>query len=124
MVITSLGRCGCGCFHIRSEGLIDKRAVYIDLVFDMNDKEDVLGIYVAENAEFWLSNKQITDHDVKDTLNACGRACFPHAFATMYLYIIHKIRNTNIICILKSIPKLISILMHFYTVQTELTILN
>ena len=43
--------------HVRSEGRIVKRAVYIALGIDMNGKKDVLGMYVGENesARFWLS---------------------------------------------------------------------
>lgn len=44
-------------YHIRSEGRIVKRAVCISLEINMNDKKDVLGMYVGENesAKFWLS---------------------------------------------------------------------
>ena len=44
-------------YHVRSEGRIVKRAVYIALGIDMNGKKDVLGMYVGENesAKFWLS---------------------------------------------------------------------
>ena len=45
-------------YHVRSEGRIVKRAVYIALGIDMNGKKDVLEMYVGENesAKFWLSN--------------------------------------------------------------------
>ena len=36
-------------YHVRSEGRIVKRAVYIALGIDMNGKKDVLGMYVGEN---------------------------------------------------------------------------
>ena len=44
-------------YHVRSEGRIVTRAVYIALGIDMNGKKDVLGMYVGENesAKFWLS---------------------------------------------------------------------
>lgn len=44
-------------YHVRSEGRIVKRAVYIALGIDMNGKKDVPGMYVGENesAKFWLS---------------------------------------------------------------------
>jgi len=44
-------------YHVRSEGRIVKRAVYIALGIDMNGKKDVFGMYVVENksAKFWLS---------------------------------------------------------------------
>ena len=34
-------------YHVRSEGRIVKRAVYIALGLDMNGKKDVLGMYVG-----------------------------------------------------------------------------
>lgn len=36
-------------YHVRSEGRIVKRAVYIALGIDMNGRKDVLGMYVGEN---------------------------------------------------------------------------
>jgi len=36
-------------YHVRSEGRIEKRAVYIFLGIDMYGKKDVLGMYVGEN---------------------------------------------------------------------------
>ena len=44
-------------YHVRSEGRIVKRAVYIAIGIDMSGKKDVLGMYVGENesAKFWLS---------------------------------------------------------------------
>ena len=35
--------------HVRSEGRIVKRAVYIALEIDMDGKKDVIGMYVGEN---------------------------------------------------------------------------
>lgn len=44
-------------YHVRSEGRIVKRAVYIALGIDMNGKKDVLSMYVEKNesTKFWLS---------------------------------------------------------------------
>ena len=44
-------------FHVRSDGRIVKKAVYIALGIDMDGRRDVLGMYVGENesAKFWLS---------------------------------------------------------------------
>ena len=44
-------------YHVRSEGRIVKRTVYIALGIDMNGKKDALGMYVDENesAKFWIS---------------------------------------------------------------------
>ena len=47
--------------HVRSEGRIVKRAVYIVPGIDMNGKKDVLGMYVGENesVKFWLSIRMV-----------------------------------------------------------------
>ena len=44
-------------FHVRSEGHIVKKAVYIALGIDMDGRRDVLGMYLGENksAKFLLS---------------------------------------------------------------------
>lgn len=44
-------------FHVKSEGRIAKKAVYIAIGIDMSSRKDVLGMYVGENesAKFWLS---------------------------------------------------------------------
>ena len=63
-------------YHVRSEGRIVKRAVYIALGIDMNGKKDVLGMYVGENesVKFWLSimnglkNRGVEDIREFDTL--------------------------------------------------------
>ncbi len=44
-------------YHVRNEGRIVKRAVYIAIGIDMEGRKDVLGMYVGQNesAKFWLS---------------------------------------------------------------------
>ena len=44
-------------YHVRHEGRIVKRAVYIAIGIDMDGRKDVLGMYVGQNesAKFWLS---------------------------------------------------------------------
>ena len=69
-------------YHVRSEGRIVKRAVYIALGIDMNGKKDVLGMYAGENesAKFWLSIMNgLKNRGVEDILIACvdGLAGFP-----------------------------------------------
>lgn len=43
-------------YHVRCEGRIVKKAVYIAIGIDMDGKKDVLGMYVGENesAKYWL----------------------------------------------------------------------
>lgn len=69
-------------YHVRSEGRIVKRAVYIALGIDMNGRKDVLGMYVGENesAKFWLSIMNgMKNRGVEDILIACvdGLTGFP-----------------------------------------------
>ena len=44
-------------YHVRNEGRIVKRTVYIAIGMDMDGHKDVLGMYVGqkESAKFWLS---------------------------------------------------------------------
>ena len=49
-------------YHVRSEGRIVKRAVYIALGIDMNGKKDVLGMYVGENERDRKSTRLNSSH--------------------------------------------------------------
>ena len=93
-------------YHVRSEGRIVKRAVYIALGIDMDGKKDVIGMYVGENegAKFWLSIiNGLKNRGVQDILIACvdGLNGFPQAIEAVYpkteiqQCIIHQIRNTT-----------------------------
>ncbi len=44
-------------YHVRSEGQIVKKAVYIAIGLDLDGKKDVLGMWVGENesAKFWAT---------------------------------------------------------------------
>ena len=44
-------------FHVRREGQIIKKAVYIAIGINMDGQKEVLGMWVGENesAKFWLS---------------------------------------------------------------------
>ena len=44
-------------YHVRSEGQIVKKAVYIAIGIDLNGRKDVLGMWVGENesAKFWAT---------------------------------------------------------------------
>ena len=44
-------------FHVRSEGQIIKKAIYIAIGINMDGYRDVLGLWIGENesAKFWLS---------------------------------------------------------------------
>ena len=122
-------------YHVRSEGRIVKRAVYIALGIDMNGKKDVLGMYVGENesAKFWLSIMNgLKNRGVEDILIACvdGLNGFPQAIEAVYpkteiqQCIIHQIRNSTKFVSYKDIKKLMAALKLVYAAPTEETALN
>ena len=110
-------------YHVRSEGRIVKRAVYIALGIDMSGKKDVLGMYVGENesAKFWLSIMNgLKNRGVEDILIACvdGLNGFPQAIEAVYpkteiqQCIIHQIRNSTKFVSYKDIKKLMDRYRH------------
>lgn len=119
-------------YHVRSEGCIVKRTVCIALGIDMNEKKDVLGMYVGENesAKFWLSIMNgLKNRGVEDILIACvdGLSGFPQAIEAVYPQtgiqqcIIHQIRNSTKFVSCKDIKKLVTDLKRVYTDPTEET---
>ena len=122
-------------FHVRSEGRIVKKAVYIVLGIDMDGKKDVLGMYVGENesAKFWLSVLNgLKNRGVKDILIACidGLTGFTQAISAVFPdteiqhCIIHQIRNTTKFVSYKDIRELMADLKKVYTASTEETALE
>ena len=76
-------------YHVRSEGHVVKKAVYIALGIDMEGHRDVLGMYVGENesAKFWLTIlNSLKNRGVEDILIACvdGLSGFPQAIEAAY----------------------------------------
>ena len=71
-------------YHVRSEGRVVKKAVYVAIGIDMDGMKDVLGMYVGENesAKYWLGIVNgLRNRGVKDILIACmdGLNGFPQA---------------------------------------------
>ncbi len=61
-------------YHVRSEGQIVKKAVYIAIGIDTDGKKDVLGMWVGENesAKFWANVlNSLRNRGVEDILIAC-----------------------------------------------------
>ena len=117
-------------YHVRSEGRIVKRAVYIALGIDMDGKKDVIGMYVGENegAKFWLSIiNGLKNRGVQDILIACvdGLNGFPQAIEAVYpkaeiqQCIIHQIRNTTNYVSYKDPKKLMADLKMVYAAPDE-----
>lgn len=117
-------------FHVRSEGRIVKKAVYIAIGIDMSGRKDVLGMYVGENesAKFWLSIMNgLKNRGVRDILIACvdGLTGFPQAIEAIFpkteiqQCIIHQIRNTTKFVSYKDIKPLMVDLKRVYAAPTE-----
>ncbi|KNZ43462.1 IS256 family transposase [Acetobacterium bakii] len=121
-------------FHVRSEGRIIKKAVYIAIGINMEGYRDVLGMWVGENesAKFWLSvMNDIKNRGVEDILIASvdGLTGFPEAIAAVYpktelqKCVIHQIRNTTRFVSYKDLRPLMADLKRVYTASTEETAL-
>ena len=119
-------------FHVRSEGQIVKKAVYIAIGVQMDGIRDVLGMWVGENesAKFWLGILNgLRNRGVEDILIACvdGLTGFTNAIEAVYpkteiqQCIIHQIRNTTKFVSYKDIKELMSDLKKVYTAIDEQT---
>ena len=117
-------------YHVRSEGHVVKKAVYIALGIDMEGHRDVLGMYVGENesAKFWLTIlNSLKNRGVEDILIACvdGLSGFPQAIEAAYpetevqQCIVHQIRNSTRYTSYKDLKKLIADLKCVYAAQSE-----
>lgn len=117
-------------YHVRNEGRIVKRAVYIAIGIDMEGYKDVLGMYVGqdESAKFWLSILNgLKNRGVEDILIACvdGLTGFPQAIEAVFpdteiqQCIIHQIRNTTKFVSYKELKPLMADLKRVYAAPTE-----
>lgn len=117
-------------FHVRSEGRIIKKAVYIAIGINMEGFRDVLGMWVGENesAKFWLSvMNDLKNRGLEDILIACvdGLTGFPAAIAAVYpktelqQCIIHQIRNTTKFVSYKDLKGLMADLKRVYSAHSE-----
>ena len=122
-------------FHVRSEGQIVKKAVYIAIGLRMDGVRDVLGMWVGENesAKFWLSVLNgMKNRGVKDILIACvdGLTGFPAAIEAVFPQteiqqcVIHQIRNSTKFVSYKDIKALMADLKRVYAAVDEQTALS
>ncbi len=121
-------------YHVRSEGQIVKKAVYIAIGFNMDGIKDVLGMWVSENesAKFWLSiMNSIRNRGVEDIWIACvdGLTGFSNAIEAVFpkteiqQCVIHQIRNTTRFVSYKDIKTLMADLKKVYAAIDEQTAL-
>ena len=117
-------------YHVRSEGQIVKKAVYIAIGIDLDGRKDVLGMWVGENesAKYWatvlnsLKNRGIEDIFIACTDNLTGfsaaiGAVFPKT--EIQNCIIHQLRNSSKYVSYKDIKALMADLKAVYAAVDE-----
>ena len=122
-------------YHVRSEGQIVKKAVYIAIGIDLDGHKDVLGMWVGENesAKFWatvlnsLKNRGVEDIFIACTDNLTG---FSVAIEAVYPKteiqncIIHQLRNSSKYVSYKDLKALMADLKAVYAAVDEPTALD
>jgi len=122
-------------YHVRSEGQIVKKAVYIAIGIDLDGKKDVLGMWVGENesAKYWASvlnglrNRGVEDIFIACTDNLTG---FSAAIEAVYPQteiqncIIHQLRNSSKYVSYKDIKALMADLKAVYAAVDEQSALD
>ena len=117
-------------YHVRSEGQVVKKAVYIAIGINLDGKKDVLGMWVGENesAKFWatvlngLRNRGVEDIFIACTDNLNG---FSDAIAAVYPKtdiqncIIHQLRNSSKYVSYKDLKALMADLKAVYAAPDE-----
>ena len=117
-------------YHVRSEGQIVKKAVYIAIGINMDGHKDVLGMWVGENesAKFWatvlnsLKNRGVEDILIACTDNLTGfdaaiNATFPKT--EIQNCIIHQLRNSSKYVSYKDLKLLMADLKAVYAAVDE-----
>ena len=117
-------------YHVRSEGQIVKKAVYIAIGLDLDGRKDVLGMWVGENesAKFWatvlngLRNRGVEDIFIACTDNLTGfdtaiHAVFPET--EIQNCMIHQLRNFSKYVSYKDLKALMSDLKAVYAAVDE-----
>jgi transposase-like protein len=117
-------------YHVRSEGQIVKKAVYIAIGVDLGGRKDVLGMWVGENesAKYWASvlnglrNRGVEDIFIACTDNLTGfsaaiEAVFPRT--EVQNCIIHQLRNSSKYVSYKDLKALMADLKAVYSAVDE-----
>ena len=117
-------------YHVRSEGQIVKKAVYIAIGLDLDGRKDILGMWVGENesAKFWatvlngLRNRGVEDIFIARIDNLTGfdtaiHAVFPET--EIQNCMIHQLRNSSKYVSYKDLKALMSDLKAVYAAVDE-----
>lgn len=122
-------------YHVRSEGQIINKAVYIAIGIDLSGKKDVLGMWVGENesAKFWANVlNNMRNRGVEDILIACtdNLSGFSQAIEAVFPQtdiqncIIHQLRNSSRYVSYKDLKALMADLKRVYTAVDEESAMN
>ena len=117
-------------YHVRSEGRIIKKAVYIAIGIDLDGKKDVLGMWVGENesAKYWATVlNSLRNRGVEDILIACTDNLTGFSAAIEAVYpdtdiqncIIHQLRNSSKYVSYKDLKALMADLKKVYAAVDE-----
>ena len=117
-------------YHVRQEGRIVKKAVYIAIGINLDGKKDVLGLWVGEteSSKYWLSViNEMKNRGVQDILIACvdGLSGFSEAISAVFpeteiqRCVIHQIRNSTRYVSHKDLKPLMADLKRVYTAPSE-----
>ena len=122
-------------YHVRSEGQVMKKAVYIAIGIDLDGRKDVLGMWVGENesARYWatilngLRNRGVEDIFIACTDNLTGfsaaiEAVFPKT--EIQNCIVHQIRNSTRYVSYKDLKALVADLKAVYAAVDEASALD
>ncbi|WNZ00807.1 IS256 family transposase [Helcococcus ovis] len=122
-------------YHVRENGLIVKKAVYIALGYNINGFKEILGMWIGENetSKYWLMVlNQMKDRGLEDILiissdNLPGisqaiEAVFPKT--EIQKCIIHQIRNSTKFVSYKDLKDLMKDLKMVYQAKNEKTALQ
>lgn len=122
-------------YHVRSEGQIVKKAVYIAIGIDLAGKKDVLGMWVGENesAKYWLTVlNSLRNRGVEDIFIACTDNLTGFSAAIEAIYpkteiqncILHQLRNSARYVSYKDIKALMADLKAVYAAVDESSALH
>ena len=117
-------------YHVRQEGRIVKKAVYIAIGINLDGKKDVLGLWIGEteSSKYWLSViNEMKNRGVQDILIACvdGLSGFSEAISAVFpeteiqRCVIHQIRNSTRYVSHKDLKPLMADLKRVYTAPSE-----
>lgn len=117
-------------YHVRSEGQVVKKAVYIAIGINLDGKKDVLGMWIGENesAKFWATVlNSLRNRGVDDILIACTDNLTGFSAAIEAVYpktdiqncIIHQLRNSSKYVSYKDIKALMADLKSIYAAVDE-----